>query len=233
MKFWPAPPSRPRLALDLGRGGDSGRQPLAAWTALGVATLLLAGAALHYGRLRAAEDDTRAELEALQARTASARPAPGSTPRGDPRQASELKAIDAQLAYPWVRFFETLETQRNPDVALLAVVPDRRTGLMRISAEAKDLATMLGFLAGLQRSPAFDGVVLSSHEVQDKRPGSPMRFELQGRWRLDAGPDALASDTTAPLPPRRTASGSLQPVMFPQPAGVTAQRVPRNAPAPR
>jgi Tfp pilus assembly protein PilN len=125
-----------------------------------------------------------------------------STGAASPEQRSraasavQFKTIQAQLNYPWQSLLALLESAHQDDVALLALEPDRRSGMTRLTAEAGSVAAMLNYLDELQKSGAFDDVVLASHERQVRRPGSPIRFELMAHWhsgyRLHAEPDTRA-----------------------------------------
>ena len=108
-------------------------------------------------------------------------------PNMDPRRMAEAlqraNVIALELARPWDRTFVALETADQPGVALLAIDPDPRRDEVRITAESKDMAGMLGYLDQLRAQAAFGDVALQQHEVRMDDPGRPVRFTLQAQWR--------------------------------------------------
>jgi len=92
------------------------------------------------------------------------------------------QAVDA-LNLPWDTLFNTLEAPRYREVALLALLPDREQGTLKIQAEAKSPAEMVGYLRNLQKEPCFSDVILVHHEINDQDPNKPIRFTVEATWR--------------------------------------------------
>lgn len=92
------------------------------------------------------------------------------------------QAVDA-LNLPWDALFDTLEAPRYQNVALLALLPDREQGTLKILAEAKTPAEMIGYLRNLQKEPCFSDVILVHHEINDQDPNKPIRFTVEATWR--------------------------------------------------
>ncbi|WP_427911942.1 hypothetical protein ACPWT1_14940 [Ramlibacter sp. MMS24-I3-19] len=175
-------PAGSSLDLDLLRPGATRHTSGAGLLALVAASAALVLALTHYNQAADAERSREAQLAAHAVRT----PRAGAATPADLRQRAagpEMAAIEARINYPWQSLLSFLESQQQADVALLAVDPDRRTGLTKILAEAKDSTAMLTYLAALQKSTAFEEVVLSAHEVQARQPGTPVRFELLAHWK--------------------------------------------------
>ena len=131
----------------------------------------------HYqvtlGRLARAQADT----------LASHRERPSVDPRRMSETLQRANVVALELARPWDRTFAALEAVDQPGVALLAIDPDPRRDELRITAESKDMAGMLGYLDQLRTQPAFGGVALQQHEVRMDDPGRPIRFTLLAQWR--------------------------------------------------
>ncbi|MNZ68481.1 hypothetical protein D3C78_867500 [compost metagenome] len=136
-------------------------------------------------------------------RLAQLQQAQGQLGMGDTRQSSlspaeqreqqvnlaEMRRISAQLRRPWERLFNTLETLPRKDVALLSLTPDARKGQLRISAEARNLESMLAFHRALEESGVLVDVSLQNHEVMTKVPERPVLFNLLATWEVgDANP---------------------------------------------
>jgi hypothetical protein len=108
-------------------------------------------------------------------------------PSMDPRRMSEAlqraNVVALELARPWDRTFAALEAADQPGVAVLAIDPDPRRDELRITAESKSMAGMLGYLDQLRAQPAFGQVALQQHEVRMDDPARPIRFTLMAQWR--------------------------------------------------
>ena len=90
-----------------------------------------------------------------------------------------------QLNLPWQELFEIFEKRSVPNVALLALEPDSRKRLLRVTAEAKRPEDMVDFLQSLLAEPRFAEVVLIRHEINKEDRNRPIRFLLEARWRME------------------------------------------------
>lgn len=103
----------------------------------------------------------------------------------DPTEMVRLRAVRQvanHLVTPWADLLDTLESAPIESVALLAVEPSVSKRSLRLTAEARDTRSMLAYLGALQRDTRLNSVVLISHEVQVKAPGTPVRFQIQAVW---------------------------------------------------
>lgn len=121
----------------------------------------------------------RAEAESL----ASQRERPNIDPRRMSEALQRANVIAVELARPWDRTFAALEAADQPGVAVLAIDPDPRRDELRIIAESKTMAGMLGYLDQLRAQSTFGQVALQQHEVRMDDPGRPIRFTLLAQWR--------------------------------------------------
>lgn len=151
----------------------------AGWLVL-VAALLVATD--QVGRYRDALEG-RQRLEAMQALLAAGRP-PAALPRERlDEQWKQAQAVLRQLALPWARLIESLESAAVPGVALLQIQPDAQQALLRVTAEARAQEPMLDYVRRLEATRAFSGVHLLSHQVQLDDPRQPIQFALQASFR--------------------------------------------------
>lgn len=97
---------------------------------------------------------------------------------------AEMRKVSQQLRRPWERLFTTLEAIPHDDVALLTLTPDARKGQVRISAEARNLETMLEFHQRLEASDELSDVSLLSHEIVANVPEHPVQFNLSATWEI-------------------------------------------------
>jgi Tfp pilus assembly protein PilN len=79
--------------------------------------------------------------------------------------------------------FAALETATNPQVTLQSVEPSSESATVRVQAEASSAETMLDYLEALQQDERLGSVVLTSHEVQTQRPGTPISFQIEADWK--------------------------------------------------
>ena len=87
-----------------------------------------------------------------------------------------------ELRMPWDDLLQILESAPMEQIALLSIEPIASRHQLRLSAEARNVSTMLDYLVYLQRQPSLHQVILSSHQIQRQAPGSPVRFQIQARW---------------------------------------------------
>lgn len=100
------------------------------------------------------------------------------------RVAAANRAID-QLNLPWNDLFEIFETRTLPSVALLALEPDGRKGMIRVTAEARTADGMADFLQLLAAEPRLAEVFLTKYEINEQDLNRPVRFVLAARWRRE------------------------------------------------
>jgi hypothetical protein len=155
----------------------------ASWSGLLMLVLGLAAAGLivgDYQRLLASAERIEAELGRLSA------PRRGAEPARDARKQGEAVARSNEVAHElsrrWDRVFLALESAKAPDVALLAIEPDPRKGVLRVTAEAKGKNAMLDYVNRLQAAQSLQRVMLESHEVMSQVPEKPVRFVVTASW---------------------------------------------------
>ena len=109
-----------------------------------------------------------------------------STPRVNFDRA-EIAAINAavrQLNLPWLQIFDAVESATPEDVALLSLAPDAASDTLTIVGEGRTTDTMLDYVTRLKSKPLFGDVLIKQHEINDKDPYKPVRFELTAHWKL-------------------------------------------------
>jgi hypothetical protein len=168
-----------RMELDFA-ATDSG----ASWSGL---LALLLGVALagqmivHYQALLA----RAARLEAVLGTLSAPRRAADAGVRDARKQGEAIvraNEVAHELARRWDRAFLAIESASAPDVALLAIEPDPRKGLIRVTAEAKGKNAMLDYVSRLQAAQPLQRVMLEQHEVLFQMPEKPVRFVVLAAW---------------------------------------------------
>jgi len=151
--------------------------------------------ALHTERLQlqaALRDAVPAVMQGKQERT------PLAAKGAQALDALQTKAMNQALLAlnrPWSALWDALERVSSApgvQVAILEMRPDASASAsaqeagevqgLRLLAESKDSAHMLGFMRQLRAEPFFVSAVLTSHQVNAQDPNKPLRFEVSLRW---------------------------------------------------
>lgn len=162
------------LRIDFAR--SAAPPPLLGWGVLAASLALAAllGAQFHDASSELARLEDRAErLRARASRTVGADPLSERALRDELQRA---RIVTRQLTLPWGRLFEAVEGAASKQVALIALQPESGQNLVRITAEARDLAEALAFVRRLQATRQLAGVHLASHQVRTEDARSPVRF---------------------------------------------------------
>jgi hypothetical protein len=176
----------------------SARASLMVWAALVGAMLALgaglwAFAAVRAERLGLQETLARAVIPPTTSVRGGATPAVTGAQKIDAAQVKTMNQALLALNRPWSKLWDALERvssapgiqvailEMRPEVTSAEQEPGGAQGL-RLLAEAKDSAHMLGFVRQLRSEPFFGTVVLMSHQVNAQDPNRPLRFELNLRW---------------------------------------------------
>lgn len=150
--------------------------------ALGVCAVALS-AVLDY---REATEEVDAMRAALQARAAApavqAPPAGRRAPDVGEAQAAATNAAIMQLNLPWRALHDAVRGATPATVALLALEPDAKKRVLRITAEARNSDDMLAYVEALGREEGFGAVTLVRHEVIEQDPNRPLRFQVDAGW---------------------------------------------------
>jgi Tfp pilus assembly protein PilN len=159
------------------------RAPFASRAAALGALALCAVALVQVLDYREAREEVDAQLAALQVRAAAPVTAPVAprTPLGE-QEALAVNAAIAQLNLPWRALHDAVRAATPPSVALLALEPDARKRVLRITAEAKNSDDMLAYVRLLEREEWFASVTLVRHELLEQDPNRPLRFQLDAGW---------------------------------------------------
>jgi DNA-binding transcriptional regulator YdaS (Cro superfamily) len=168
-----------RLDLDFSAARHTG--PLG-WLLLAIGATL---AALAIVELQSAQASLRAvssELQSANGRIASSVAPVRAGPAIDPRVSKAANQVARELQVPWAEMLASLEAVPTPDIALLGVEPSAQRHVLRITAEAKNAASMLDYLDALRVGRQFSDVWLLSHQVELQTPGTPTRFIVQLKW---------------------------------------------------
>jgi hypothetical protein len=161
------------------------RVPAWAWIAAVLGVALIATAV--WAGSDALQRQQASEARWLRAQQGVAQAAQGPAPVAQvpiaPAQASAVNAAILQLNLPWRDLQDALASATPPAVALLALEPDARKRLLKITAETGSSDAMVAYIAQLKRQELFGTrVQLLRHEINALDPNKPLRFQLEARW---------------------------------------------------
>lgn len=153
--------------------------------ASGVAGVLLcASAALggwHVVELRRARAQAVRQLEQRQAAQRAVPVAVAAAPIPD-AQAAFVNGAVMQLNLPWRDLQDAVASATPPTVALLALEPDPRKRVLKLTAETKTSDDMIAYVEQLKEQELFSGVLLTRHEINEQDSNHPLRFQLEAHW---------------------------------------------------
>ena len=160
---------------------------VSAWAWLAGATGLSLCATAAWSGSHAVERQhvRQAQLERARLRLAADMQAPAPAPQAviSPAQAAAVNAAIAQLNLPWRDLQDALATATPPSIALLALEPDARKQVLKITAETRSSDAMIDYVVQLKQQELFGaGVQLLRHEINELDPDRPLRFQLEARW---------------------------------------------------
>lgn len=169
-----APPSLRRTLFQV---------PRYAWAPVFGGLALSAAALVQVLDYREAREEVDAQLAALRARAA----VPVQVPRPQQPTVSEQEAAAvngaiAKLNLPWRALHDAVRAATPAKVALLALEPDAKKRVLRISAETRTSEDMLAYVTALGEDKLFGAVTLVRHEVVEQDPNRPLRFQLDAAW---------------------------------------------------
>ncbi len=150
----------------------------------GAGVLLCASAAFGSWRLLEQQREREQQLRHLQERVAalSARPPEVAKVAIPEAQATFVNGAILQLNLPWRELQDAVLAATPRSVALVAMEPDPRKRVLKITAETKNSDDMVAYIEALKEQESFSGVMLSRHEINEQDPNRPLRFQLEATW---------------------------------------------------
>jgi len=130
---------------------------------------------MHYSGLSAGirqqEQDARIEAEELTRRRSQLE-TQMSTPAAAARlsEIGYLNKLISRKAFSWTQVFATLEKLTPPNVRLASIRPefaDNGPIVMRMNVRGQNIAAVSEFIDALEKSDAFEGVVVSVEQKQE------------------------------------------------------------------
>ena len=104
--------------------------------------------------------------------------------KGSGTSAEQVRSVNQairRLNYPWNDVFAALGTAATPNVALLELVPEFASGVIRITAEARSMDAALSYPKRVAGYEAIRSAVLVKHELQ--AAGKAVRFVVEAQLK--------------------------------------------------
>ena len=99
-----------------------------------------------------------------------------------PAQAAAVNGAILQLNLPWRELKDAVAAATPATVALLALEPDPKKHLLKLTAEAETSDDMLAYIQKLQAQEFFSAVLLTRHEINPEGASQPIRFQVEAQW---------------------------------------------------
>jgi len=152
--------------------------------AAGAAGLLLCVAAGTLALQNAKDKEAREQqLSAVRQKAAAAAPARLPEVTIPEAQASAVNTAVLQLNLPWRAMQDAVAAATPPTIALVALEPDARKQVLKITAEARNADDMVAYIEQLKQEEFFTGAGLVRHEINAGDPNRPIRFQIEAQWR--------------------------------------------------
>lgn len=145
---------------------------------------LCVGAALAGYRMAGEQREREQQLRQVQQRHAARAEAAAPAARSaiPEAQAKAVNAAVLQLNLPWRDLQDAVAAATPPTVALVALEPDPRKQVLKITAETKSSDDMIAYIELLKQQEFFTGAALLRHEIHDLDPNRPLRFQAEVQW---------------------------------------------------
>lgn len=153
-------------------------------TAGAVGLALCVGAAFSGWQLLQQQREREHQLRHQQERLAVRSKAQVAAPKVQipAEQAAFVNVAVMQLNFPWRDLQDAVAAATTSNVALLALEPDARKHILKLTAETRNSDDMVGYIEQLKEQELFSGVALTRHEINEQDPNRPLRFEIEAVW---------------------------------------------------
>jgi len=98
-------------------------------------------------------------------------------------QAQFVNSAIGQLNLPWRDLQDAVLAATPRQIALLALEPEPRKQLLKLTAEAKSSDDMVAYVAQLKQQELFSSVTLIRHEINEQDANRPLRFQVEAIWQ--------------------------------------------------
>ncbi len=98
---------------------------------------------------------------------------------------AQVRSDDAarkQLSLPWPDLFDSLQSVKPSEIALLSIDADGRRADFTLTALARNQTALLDFFTELQKQSGLSEVSLSRHEMREVDGVQAVYFSMRGNW---------------------------------------------------
>ena len=164
------------------------------WGGIALAALAAALAtAAGFATWRLDQDNRQALAKLNEQAARLLPPAPRKLTEAERVRLTQAARVAGELRAPWGDLLATFEEHGQGDIGLLKLEPDAKTGLVRITGQARNAAALFAYLRELEAEPRLTRVALTTQQLERETPGQPLRFVIQAGWRgAPAAPKELS-----------------------------------------
>ena len=148
--------------------------------------IVLVMIAMYFVKLRYQVDELESYITRTSMKKAVHLSNVPTTEKGKIEQTLEVKNANEvlhHLSVPWEILFKAVESSGGSKITLLSLEPDFEKKQVKISGEADNYKTVMGYITELGTQEVFDAVYLQNHDVRQEDPDKPVRFTLLANWR--------------------------------------------------
>jgi|SRR5450830_36504 len=105
----------------------------------------------------------------------------------DGKKHDEIIAVNAaikEIVLPWPALFKTLEAASRDGVKLLALQPNAKQRILRITAVALDVDSMIAYVDELTQQKTLKEVALLSQEFVETNGQKTVQFVVEAVWAI-------------------------------------------------
>jgi Tfp pilus assembly protein PilN len=121
-------------------------------------------------------------IVAALSRATSSRPAPKPSP-ADLESQRHWNTLRQELGFSWYPMFAALERTSHPNIALFELLPDKVAKRLTLRGAARDMKSLVDYLAALSAEPYFHDVYLSHQKKNVQNNVDVIAFEVRIQLR--------------------------------------------------
>jgi len=178
---WPLSSSPPPVDFEYGAQRVNSRP--AEWLLLALSAAFAAEVSWSYINVKHATEALTAEFSSTLALDATSSRRTRYEPGNLETELALARTTLQRIALPWNELFKALSECSVDHVAVLTIEPVADAGTLNLTAEARDVPTMLTYVSRLESNAFFPTVTLTRHAIKKNEPRRPVVFTVVATWK--------------------------------------------------
>lgn len=100
-----------------------------------------------------------------------------------PNEMKSIRETVILLGTPWEELLASLESINMKSIALLLLEPNQKKQEVMLTAQAKDIETMLNYVQAVSKLPMLSKVYLQNHMIELDELNKPVSFTVAAEWK--------------------------------------------------